>query len=199
MKVTISSGGKELERLLTEVAHLGKLGPLLAKTSLKAAMVATGEIRDQLQAIKGGRGGLARSFRERLVSRKGDEISAESYSNLIYAKIQNDGGTITPKSGKALAVPMKFANVAPGKWPRHFPDTGSQRLYFIRRAGKPPILAQLKGVTRGVKSVLPIFVLLPRVTLRAKHYLEEAAKRVEPEIEQILMDALDEALKPVVK
>lgn len=195
MKVTISSGGKELERLLTEVAHLGKLGPLLAKTSLKAAMVATGEIRDQLQAIKGGRGGLARSFRERLVSRKGDEISAESYSNLIYAKIQNDGGTITPKSGKYLAVPLKSANVPPGKWPRHFPKEGPGALHFIPRRGNSPLLAKL----RRDGSILPVFSLRTSVTLRAKHYLEEAAKRVEPEIEQILMDALDEALKPVVK
>jgi hypothetical protein len=131
-----------------------------------------------------------------MVSKQGAEISAESYSNLIYAKIQNDGGTIKPVSGKYLAVPLKSAKVAPGKWPRHFPKSGPGALHFIPRGGgKSPLLAKL----RKDGSILPVFSLRSSVTLRPKHYLEAAAKKVEPVVEQILMDALDEALKPVVK
>jgi hypothetical protein len=177
------------------LARVGdRLKPAIAKGCLRGAQHASGEIRKTLYATTEGRGGLARSFRERLVD-EGGVFGAESYSELVYARIQEEGGTILPRTRKSLAVPLPFAKVAPGKWPRHFPQEGPQALHFIPRKGRAPLLAQVKKNAKGeTVSVKPIFVLLKRVTVKPQRYIAATSARIAPEVETIVGDAIDEML-----
>lgn len=174
-----------------------RLRPALVKAVLRAAQFATGEIRRTLYSRDiTSRGGLARSFRERLVAEGGDIVGAESYSDLVYARIQEEGGTILPRVRKTLAVPLSFAKVAPGKWPRHFPKEGPQALHLIPRPGKPPLLAQVRKNKKGeTLSVKPIFVLVPKVTLKPQGYIAETARRIGDEVQTIVSEGVDEALE----
>ena len=160
---------------------------VLAKAVLRGAQLATGAIRAELYEVTDGRGGLARSFRERFIPDPNGLIAAESYSDLVYAGIQNDGGVIRAGARK-LAVPIKSAHVPTGKWPRHFPDSGAQALHLIPgRRGKASILAQISG--RNNERVKPIFVLLNQVRIKPHHYIEAAEAKIAPVVQELLREA----------
>ena len=95
----------------------------IPKALLRVAQHVTGEIRAAILALpdKGYRrtGQMARSFREKLLANSGGIYSAKSYSDLSYAAIQDEGGTIKPRSKKFLAVPLN-SSIPMGKWPRHW-------------------------------------------------------------------------------
>ena len=156
------------------------LPPTIRKRLLQAAQHLEGEIRSTIMSeMRGRTGALPRSFRARLLTTEGRVYSAGVFSQLVYARIQNDGGVIVPKSVKNLAVPiMSGKNLPVGKWPRHF---GYGDLQLIVRKGKPPLLAKVSK-----KRITPLFVLLKRVSIRGSHYLERSAASSETKINEIL-------------
>ena len=93
-----------------------------------------------------------------------------------YARIQELGGTIIAKKGRALAVPIgaegrKAARDAGG-------SLRSLDLIFIKRkGGQAPLLAKKAG--KGIK---PLFILVKSVTLPARPYLKPAAQLARPQI-----------------
>jgi hypothetical protein len=186
----------DIGQVTSLLARIGDtLSPALAKGCLAGAQLATAEIRKHLYATTEGRGGLARSFKERFVT-EGGMIGAESYSNRIYARIQDEGGPISAKPGKALAVPLQYAKTTPGKWPRHYPKEGPQALHFIPRKGRAPLLAQVKKNAKGeTVSVKPIFVLLKRVTIKPQRYIDTVRAQIAPEVETIVSDAIAAAIR----
>lgn len=175
-------------RLLNSIA--AKTPQVLANAVLRGALYAEGEIKRTINTEMHGRGGLARSFRSRFVGGVGADVSAEAYSDLVYARIQEDGGVIRPKHRKALAVPLRSAKVPPGKWPRHFPRTGPQALHLIPRRGESSLLAQVSG-----GRVKPIFALVDSVAIKPRHYVARTAEKIAPEVQAIVADALGSALK----
>lgn len=92
-----------------------------------------------------------------------------------YARIQELGGTIIPKKGRALAVPIGAAGRKAAR------DAGgslrSLNLIFIPRKGQAPLLAKKVG-----KRIKPLFILLKSVTLPARPYLKPAAQLARPQI-----------------
>ena len=183
-----------VERLLNSIA--AKTPAALAKAVLAGAQFAEGEIKRTLYDETQGRGELARSFHSRFLGWQGGDVSAEAYSDLVYARIQEDGGVIRPKHRKALAVPIRLAKVPRGKWPRHFPAEGPQSLHFIPRRGRAPLLAQVKRNKKGeTVSVKPLFVLLRSVTIKPQRYVARTAKRVAPEVERLIAEALGRTIK----
>lgn len=177
-------------------AALGNtLHPALAKAALRGAQFATGEIRSTLQSDgTHKRGGLARSFKEQLVGQGSGVIAAESYSELVYARKQEEGGKISGKNGRRLAVPFKGVNLPPGKWPRHFPKTGPNALHLIPRGNKPPMLVQKRGGKNSERWV-PIFILKTSVMIKAKHYVARTATRIAPAVQSIVADAVQDAIR----
>lgn len=176
-------------RMLNSIA--AQTPKALATGLLRAAQFASGEIRSTLYDETAGRGALARSFKERLIGFQGGDISAESYSTLVYARIQEDGGVIRPKNRRALAVPIKGAKIPAGKWPRHFPAEGPQALHLIPRRGRASLLAQVKRDARGeTTSVRPLYVLLPSVTIKPQRYVARTAARIAPRVQAMVADAL---------
>lgn len=102
-------------------------------------------------------------------------------TNVPYGAIHEFGGTITAKNG-ALLVP-----IGP-KGRQALRDSGgnvrSLNLMFIKRKGRPPLLAQgssrLKGPGRG--SVTPLFVLQKSVTLPPRPWVMPAFNKARPRL-----------------
>jgi phage gpG-like protein len=89
-------------------------------------------------------------------------------SNVKYAAMQEFGGTITPKKGKYLAIPIYRGaeSTTMPRSPRDFSD-----LFFLRLAGKP-FLARKSG-RAGARLEL-MFALKTSVTIRPHNYLRNA-------------------------
>ena len=105
-------------------------------------------------------------------------------TNLKYARIHEQGGTITPKSAKVLAVPVSpEAKKASG--PRSFSD-----LVFIPRAGKPPLLARIRagGPKRARAATMDVmYVLLKSVAIPPRPYLRPALTRNRAKVTELLL------------
>jgi Family of unknown function (DUF6441) len=151
-----------------------------ARGVLAAAQETEGILRREVYSTFQGRtGGLARSFKATFLGYKGTIVSAGVFSKSVYADIQDQGGRILPKNGKKLAVPLPGANIPIGKWPRDF---GKDQLVFIKRkGGRAPILAK---VTKN--RVTPMFALMSSITIRGRHYIDAAAAKATPKIEEIV-------------
>jgi hypothetical protein len=92
---------------------------------------------------------------------------------VAYGGIQEDGGTIVPKNAKALAIPLEFMltgnGVARGTAAqvRQSPGAFGLKASFIPK-GHNVIMGQLPGKKAGI---VPLFALVPSVTLQGKHYM----------------------------
>jgi phage virion morphogenesis protein len=81
-------------------------------------------------------------------------------TNVRYGRIHQLGGTIVPKTAKALTVPL--CDLAKGKRARDF-----EGLFVIGgKEGKAPVLAMRQG-----EKVLPMFALMKKVTMQARPFL----------------------------
>lgn len=178
--------GGDLALILSSLA--GRIDDETAALVMRAAQHAVGEVRSVLYEVfpEGRTGGLARSFREVFLGRDADgAVSAAVTSDLVYARIQDEGGTITPKTVKNLAVPLKRLPV--GKWPRHY---GKDELTLIRSKRGNMILAKVTKTKGGKDRIDPHFVLVKRVTIKGRGYIAIAAARARPGIEEILEEGL---------
>lgn len=160
----------------------------LAARVLEAAQHTAGECRVEVMETfpSGKTGALPRSFRETFLGSEGGVHTAAAFSDLIYARILDEGGTILPKSVRKLAVPLSSANIPIGKWPRHW---GKDELKLIPRRNGGAILATVSGRGR----VQPKYVLVDKVQIDGRHYLERAAARAQPGIEEIIQGGVETA------
>jgi len=93
-------------------------------------------------------------------------------SNIPYARIHEYGGTIVPRHGKYLAIPLD--QMAQGKSPRAFTDlfpirSSDGRLFLARR----PIWLARNKANRGGAMVL-MYALKRSVTIPRRPYLRSA-------------------------
>lgn len=154
----------------------------LGQTLLQAAEYLAGEIRSVVMATFSGRtGGLARSWRSRFLGVNGRIAGAEAYSDLIYAGIQDTGGTIHPRTVSKLAIPLKDLPV--GKWPRHF----GKELTLIKSKKGNAILAKVKKNGQ----IEPYFVLKDSATIKGRQYVDKAIDQAMPEIESIMLEGIN--------
>ena len=168
------------------------LTPELSKAVLKAANIAGGEIvlavRDTTAGSGTTTGALARSvLPAHFVEAPKGSVAAAADSDLIYAKIQDQGGTIHAKSVKNLAIPL--TKEARGLWPR---DRPAGELVF-RKSKKGAAL--LVSATTGE----PQYVLKPSVTLKGKGYIAKAREASEELVIETLNEAVDAAVEKAEK
>lgn len=160
--------------------------PTLAATVLRGAHTVASIISSVvMERAAGGTSQLARSFIANVgfVQRTKDEVSARTWSPLPYARIQDEGGTILPRTAKALAIPV--TPEAKKMWPRDWPG---DRLFMVVLRGKA-LLAERLGSGKGAKLKVH-YVLKPSVTLDGKGYMAEANKRARPAVDQMMRDAM---------
>jgi len=174
----------------------------LTRGVIKGAAYTAAEIAEHLINSGAGPGALSRSFRAEPIEVREGTYSAWARSigsAEIYAGIQNYGGIIRPRTRKALAIPIKGAGIAKGKWPRHF---GRGELKLVPRRGRPALLVKelearkivaRRGKNRiyrtWVKSIKPMYVLLRSVRIKPKHYLEAVAAKVAEPVDRIIAKA----------
>ncbi len=147
----------------------------MEKPMLQAAEIVRGEI---VQAAPVGTGALRRSFRSALVQTGSKTITAGVFSDLPYARIQNTGGTIRPKTVKNLAIPL--TPEARKLWPR---DWAPGDLVFQIRRGKKLLFDRSNRLQ---------YVLKSSVTIKGSGYLDTAAANSKDAVAQHLADAIAE-------
>jgi hypothetical protein len=89
-------------------------------------------------------------------------------SDLVYARIQNEGGTIVPRTAKRLLI--------------HGQDLGGGEVDYGRR-----IAAGTPGGTGGQYASLDVTASASSVTLEAKHYLDAAIPVYEDMVTALLI------------
>lgn len=113
-----------------------------------------------------------------------EEFVARIGSNLKYARIHELGGVITPKSARALAIPIHpDAKAASG------PKAFGGQLGMITRPGKSPLLIRARDVgrDRNNRNVFDLmYVLLRSVTIPARPYLRPALYQNAAKIRELL-------------
>lgn len=172
-----------IDDLLPKMAEAQKLG------LLKAAKMATGEVQRAIfEDFPSGRGGLAKSYTATLLQPKDGKLRAGAISDLVYARIQDEGGPIVAKNAKALTIPIseKAKKLSSrGVSAREFP--GGLDLVWPRGS-------QVGYLVKSIKKRTELHYLLKRRThLDGTGYLDKAANNAEPEIVEIMEAALAKA------
>ena len=110
-------------------------------------------------------------------------------TNVVYAPIIEDGGTIRPVKAKVLAVPLKAAKTAAGRsrgGPRDFPGG-----FWMKRKGwRNPIFFQKHG-----KKLVALFVGLRKVRIKARKPFERAARATGVGVVRNLSDNVARAIR----
>tara|TARA_R110002020_G_scaffold304441_2_gene520177 strand:+ start:194 stop:775 length:582 start_codon:yes stop_codon:yes gene_type:complete len=135
-------------------------------------------VRAIMSAAKEPKGDLMRSYQVELVDKSKEAVSVGVYSDLVYAEIQDEGGTVYPKK-KWLAYPHKDAKSYVGvRWPRDF---GKGQLHFAL-SKKSSDVAYLFEDGRAK----PVFILRKSVDLPGLDYLNTALDQYDQEVEKDL-------------
>lgn len=174
-----------------------RFGPFFAQEFLKAAEIVASEIRREINAFESQTstrktGMLARSFLPAVGRDAFYQIEGGVYSDSKYARIQDQGGTITPRNGSYLTIPL--TNEASRVRARNFPGG----LVFVHHPPALPVLAKQLGpiAPAGVRSagLEPQYLLVRSATLKGHGYLDKAAASSLPQAQSIVNDALQKAL-----
>lgn len=101
-----------------------------------------------------------------------------------YSKIQEKGGTITPKRGRALTIPTNENKTAAGVARISARELKDQGRSFIR-----------KGVIfeKRAGGIVPMFILVRSVRIRAKHYLRDSLNESKEAIKNQFAKAIGDA------
>lgn len=176
--------GMRPTQMLTFIGTEAKQARLRAEFA--AASILERHVKDTIRGKFGaGTGEFPRSYKAVMISG-----NAAVVSDLVYARIQDKGGTIRPRRRKFLAIPIsqeakKKAKTAHGlrEWPR-------DRLRIIKTRKGTLIAAEIKD-----KMVTVHYVLKKEVTLSGKQYLTEALKSAKGPMQ----DAYDAQMKRAAK
>lgn len=109
-----------------------------------------------------------------------------------YARILEEGGTILPKNGRVLAMPVGNALTATGR-ARYASPRDVEGGFWISRAGQPPLFAVAAGGAKSQRLDI-LFIGLARVTIRAKHSARNAAREAQLQAGRVLEQQVRTAL-----
>lgn len=181
IRVSITTDVKALNELALRLGSAGRMfstaSPVAQSIAQKSAQMLVGHVRESVYdsynsrfGYSGRTGALARSYRESVSFSSGKmRIAAES--DLIYARVQDQGGIIRPKTVKRLAIPL--IPMAIGKWPRHW-----KRGELFRRGNA-------LSTMRGGKPI-NVYALAKQVRIRPKRYLKRASEVALPRIAKLV-------------
>lgn len=166
----------------------------MGKGVFAAAVDAVGVIDDKVKELfRPGTGDLRRSFQARFVTKTGKEISAGALSTLAYARVQDEGGTITPRTRRNLAIPIN-KGIPRGLWPRQFGELHWRPSRSPRVTGLlVNNLRKVKEKGRTVEKFDVQYALVRSVTIRGKNYLAKAEPIVAERSAEILAEATGRA------
>jgi len=135
-----------------------------------------------------GQGGLASGVQGWMMS-ESEPMGAigvpGNHPAAAYAGIQEAGGTIYPKTGRALSIPIS------DEAKLHASPREMDGLVFIARPGKPPLLAR----PLGGDQIEVHWVLVPSVTIEPTHWLSHGVERAAPEMARAMLLELQQFLQ----
>jgi hypothetical protein len=146
-----------------------------------AAEYTQGELMETVRDLLNKRptGALSRSWKI-TYGQRGGGIAAMILSDIVYAGIQDTGGTVYPRNGRALAIPL--TQKARNRWPR---DWARGDLHLIKSKSGAMLLVSVSG--RGARAHMePQYKLVSSVTIRETHYTRTAAEQSRAEVVRIL-------------
>lgn len=115
--IRIDVDERAVRRALLRLMHLdGALRRVLQRSGLFIRRAAVRRLRERRGRFGASSGRLAQSLAIRTES-----TSVAVGSNLAYAAIQQLGGTVVPRTVRALAIPMLRHLARRGVWPRDLP------------------------------------------------------------------------------
>jgi len=162
----IKEGSNIVRNILNEQMGVAQR---LAKENVTGGGKATNRLN-----VRSGR--LRSSITKKVIS-KGTRHRGIIGSNVVYARIHEEGGVIKPVSAKYLTIPLQAAKTRAGVVrgrARDFQDT-----FFRHSKSKNLILFQKKG-----DEIIPLFLLVKRVEIPARPYLKPALEKVIPVVTQ---------------
>lgn len=142
----------------------GNLRPVLGEIGLFMQRSA----RRRLRARPRRRLGIRTHKLEQSIAMRLEAFAVTVGSNLVYAPIQQVGGTIVPKTARALAIPMQASLARRGVWPRDFPE-GALRFVPAKRGARGTVgyLFENDGESDGRL----MYVLVRSVEIKGQAYL----------------------------
>lgn len=173
-----------IEKIMGEMSSETRMA--MARGVLRAANIAGGIIaRNVIKLLPGGTGQLARSFLPaRFIGGK-DSLTAAAQSDLEYAAIHDDGGTIrSSRPSGVLAIPVSAR--AKGSWPR---DWARDSLALI--PSKKPGKALL--IDTQTEGLMVHYVLQESVKIDGTRYIKKSEADALPDIDKAMAQAIEQA------
>ena len=200
MYLTIKLTDEAKRRIAKDGRLADRVGRTVAGALEGAAAVGAEEIRQALYLGELGLNpssaeGLAGSVSSWMLQRAGAGrpvaaigVAANTRA-AAYARVQAEGGTITPRKARALAVPIS-AEAKGATSPRDMPG-----LVMIKRPGKPPLLVRPMS-RRGRDSGFELhWVLVPSVTIPPTDWLNRGARQALPAMLNAFTDSFRRELE----
>lgn len=186
-QITVKIDKAGLTRLFKKLDDIApaKAGRIIINAWRQATLHMEGKLKYAAGGgiLKRRTGRLANSITSKIETRKGHPVysiigsGVRTGNRLPYANIHETGGTIRPKRGKFLAIPIRAGS----------PEAINMGLWKKRGGGtKKPIAFSSK--------VLQI-MLVKKVKIPARHYMSKTASREGPAINRILKDEIAKGLE----
>ena len=134
---------------------------------------------------------LSRSFNKYTDGSTIDDLALTIYTDSKYARIHEFGGTIRPRKGKYLAIPLDAAKTGAGVSRMSSPRNVAGLNYGGRSKAGNIILRDESGT--------PMFVLVRQVEIPPRLSMFKTWAEITPVIEGMLNSAIDKALSNAVK
>jgi hypothetical protein len=120
-------------------------------------------------------------------------------TQLRYAAIQELGGTVRPKNGQMLAIPLPAAKTAAGVVRGEFSRVGGLRsvpgLFVITSRHGNKLLCRSVGKGKGARLVPLFFLTSKAIMLKARNFLHDALVKAADELPDAIGDALEIATR----
>lgn len=180
--VVVEGMGELIEKLDQITPEVKKV---LGREILTATLLVEQTAKQNIAKNFHGKGTLAGSVNHRIEKLSGVSLAGVVYSKLVYAAIHEFGGTIEPKNAEALTIPFEGVQ---GR-ARDYQDT-----FIAKTDSGASIIFQKRG-----DDAVPLFLLVKKVEIPARPWLNPAVESNREMIVRIIGDATKEALAHVAQ